>query len=193
MLKFIYRVRTMNKVYKNISSIIKITLIFVFIFSLQKVNIINEKDKVSNENINKTLDLTAMAMKYNEMQLADINYPLDTYTGDLTGYVANCPLCSGYLGCTGAYVGNGTTSYNDSTYGNVYILASSKNLSCGSIVRMNVSSISSDPIYGIVLDRGVTGTSLDMLVSSNDIATTTIGRKRITYDVLRYGWTRNAN
>ena len=56
----------------------------------------------------------------------------------MTGYSADCPLCTGYLACTGAYVANGTTSFNDKEYGDVVILASSKNLPCGSIVIYDI-------------------------------------------------------
>ena len=34
-------------------------------------------------NVNKTLDLTAMAFKLNEINMQDKYYPLDTLTGDL--------------------------------------------------------------------------------------------------------------
>lgn len=180
----------MKKVLSKINKTSKILLLLFVFLALQKVNVINQNDKVVNENLNKTLDLTAMVLKLNEINMADKYYPLDTFTGDLTGYSADCPLCSGYLACTGAYVANGTTSYNDSEYGNVVILASSKNLPCGSIVTFDASYVSSQKVTGIVLDRGVLGNDLDLLVPNSEYATKRIGRHKLTYDVLRFGWER---
>ena len=42
----------------------------------------------------------------------------------------------------------------------------------------------------IVLDRGVLGTDIDLLSPSEEYASKYIGRRKITYDVLRVGWTR---
>ena len=112
------------------------------------------------------------------------------YRGDLTGYVAHCPACYGTLACKPKYdvYKNGVVTYPDTEYGNVRIVASSKNLKCGSIVKFNLKTISSEPIYAIVLDRGVTGNSLDLLSPSLEYATHNVGRTSITYDVLRQGW-----
>ncbi len=181
----------MRKILHNFRKTSKILLLLFLVLTLQKVNVISQNDRVVNENFNKTLDLTAMALKINEINMADRYYPLDTFTGDLTGYSADCPLCTGYLACNGAYVANGTTSYDDAEYGNVVILASSKNLPCGSIVTFDASYVSSEKVTGIVLDRGVLGNDLDLLVSSSDVAIKQIGRHKLTYDVLRFGWERN--
>lgn len=180
----------MNKIMTKISKTTKILLLLGAVFTMQKVNVINENDKLTNENLNKTIDLTAMAVKLDEIQYADKYFPLDTFTGDLTGYEANCPMCTGYLGCTGAYVGDGTTSYEDTDYGTVRIVASSKNLPCGSIITFEASSVSKEPITAIVLDRGVLGNDIDLLVESHDYAVKNVGRRKLTYDVLRFGWER---
>ena len=42
----------------------------------------------------------------------------------------------------------------------------------------------------IVLDRGVLGTDIDLLSPSEDYARQYVGRHKITYDVLRNGWSR---
>lgn len=132
-----------------------------------------------------------MAKVIDNFRYEDLNQVLDSYHGTLTGYVANCPLCSGKLGCTGQNVLDGTTIYSDSQYGNVNIVASSSSLPCGSIVRFKNNGISTeDEITAIVLDRGVTGTSLDLLVDSTETALTKVGRKKINYDILRFGWKR---
>ena len=166
----------------------KIILIVCSVFVIQRVNLINLNDKITNENLNKTIDLTAMAYKLNEIQLKDKYYPLDTFTGDLTGYGANCPLCSGKLGCTGQDVTDGTTIYNDADYGEVRIVASSKNLKCGSIVTFDAGYVSDKKVVAIVLDRGVLGTDLDLLMPSENDASMYVGRNTLSYDVLRVGY-----
>lgn len=168
----------------------KIILIVCSMFVMQRVNLINLNDKITNNSYNKTIDLTAMAYKLNEIQLQDKYYPLDTFTGDLTGYGAHCALCSGFLGCTGQDVRDGTTTYDDIDYGNVRIVASSKNLKCGSIVTFDADFVSDEKVVAIVLDRGVLGTDLDLLVESEEYALNNIGRHKISYDVLRNGWER---
>jgi hypothetical protein len=177
----------MKKVISRIIKTTQILLLITMVLFLQKVNLSDSNNKISNSNINKTLDLTAMSVKLNQIQLADKYYPLDTFTGDLTGYGANCPLCSGKLGCTGQDVRDGTTMYNDPTYGTVNIVASSKNLKCGSIITWDNYGTK---MTAIVLDRGVLGTDIDLLSPSEDYARQNVGRHKITYDVLRFGWTR---
>ena len=181
----------MKKVISFIFKTSKFLLLLAAVLVLQRVNVVSQNDKLTNENLNKTIDLTAMAIKLNEINMSDKYYPLDTFTGDLTGYAADCPLCTGYLSCNGQYVNNGTTTYNDSEYGNVMILASSNNLPCGSIVTFDAPYVSSKKVVGIVLDRGVLGTDLDLLVQNQDYAIKNIGRHKLTYDVLRFGYERN--
>ena len=47
-----------------------------------------------------------------------------------------------------------------------------------------------DEVVAIVLDRGVLGNDIDLLVPNANVATQSIGRSKITYDVLRNGWHR---
>ncbi len=145
--------------------------------------------KASNTNLNKNVNLNAMAQVIESFALSDINTPLDTYNGNLTGYVAYCPLCSGKLGCNGQNVLDGTTTYEDVTYGTVNIVASSTSLACGSIVRFK-PRFSDEYMTAIVLDRGVTGTTLDLLVKDEATAISQVGNSKITYDILRFGWNR---
>ena len=172
---------------KYFSRFFKILIILIAIFGVNKINVEKDNEIIFNDNNNKVLDLSAMAFKMEEIRLQDLYYPLDTYVGNLTGYVADCPLCGGTLGCTGQNVLDGTTTYNDSQYGNVRIMASSTSLSCGSIVTY---SYNGEKVTAIVLDRGVTGTNLDLLVGTENEAYQ-IGRRNITYDVLRFGWSRS--
>ena len=74
------------------------------------------------------------------------------------------------------------------TYGNINIVASSKNLPCGTIIRFDSARISDKPTIAIVLDRGVLGNDIDFLAPSEAYAAKYIGRSSITYDVLRFGW-----
>lgn len=172
---------------RNILKTVKILIIFIIIAVCGQTGIIEQEVKTSNNNLNKTLDLTAMALKIDEINHNDLYYPLDTYNGVLTGYAANCPLCGGTLGCTGQNVLDGTTTYQDKDYGNVKIVASSKSLPCGSIVNF---SLNNENITAIVLDRGVTGTALDLLVESESYALSNVGRKNISYQILRFGYNR---
>lgn len=145
--------------------------------------------RLTNDATNRTINLSTMALKLEEDIRNDLYSAKDTYTGDLTGYDANCPLCGGTLACKPSYyVKDGTDTYFDPIYGTVRIVASSKNLPCGTIVRFNAPSLSESPIIAIVLDRGVLGNDLDLLTPSDDYARQYVGRKTITYDILRQGW-----
>ncbi len=168
---------------------ISIKIIIVILFVVTSSSYVSKHEtKTYSNNINNNVNLSTMALKYDEFVANDIYSVKDTFTGDLTGYVYNCPLCNGHLGCMYRYdITDGKTTYYDETYGNVRIVASSSNLPCGSIVRFNKSFVSSEPVIAIVLDRGVRGNALDLLSSDINYALN-LGRSVITYDVLRQGW-----
>ena len=171
-----------------INKIIRTLLVVVLVIFLSSSTTVMET-KVSNENENKNVNLSTMALKVIEHESNNLYSAKDTYTGDLTGYVYNCPLCNGTLACKSSYnIKDGTTTYPDKDYGNVKIVASSKNLSCGTIIRFDSSRISDSPVIAIVLDRGVLGNDIDFLSPSLDYALHSVGRSSITYDVLREGW-----
>ena len=129
-----------------------------------------------------------MALKVSEFNYDALYGAKDTYTGDLTGYVYNCPLCTGRLACKSDMdLSSGINTYNDSQYGAVYIVASSVNLPCGTIIRFENKRIANGEILAIVLDRGVLGNAIDFLSPTYDYAIQ-LGRSTITYDVLRSGW-----
>ena len=177
-----------KKLSKYIFNIIKLSLIFIAIFIVDSSATIKQ-NKVENENVNRNVDLTTMALKVNEMAENDLYTPIDTYTGQLTGYAHDCPLCGGTLACASSYnVRDRRDYYPDKEYGTVKIVASSKNLPCGTIIRFNKPSISPEPVIAIVLDRGVPGNNLDLLSPTEEYASKYIGRSTITYDVLRTGW-----
>ncbi len=178
----------MRNLLKSIKKLIQLFLLLLLVFFVESSNNIKET-KVLNDNYNKSIDLSTMALKLKEDIANDLYSAKDTFTGDLTGYTADCPLCSGRLACLpNYYVMDGTDTYQDLSYGNVRIVASSKNLPCGSIIRFQKARISEDPIIAIVLDRGVLGNDIDLLTPEVSYANTYVGRSVITYDVLRNGW-----
>lgn len=145
---------------------------------------------VNNNNLNKVVNVSTMALKISEFNYDELYGAKDTFVGDLTGYAFNCPACSGYLACNWRYnIMDGTTTYPDEDYGVVNIVASSNNLPCGTIIRFESERISTGPVYAIVLDRGVLGNAIDLLTPSEEYAAQYVGRSSITYDVLRFGWT----
>lgn len=165
--------------------------ILVLVVCIANISTSVEENYISNDASNRIINLSTMALKLEEDIKNDLYSAKDTFTGDITGYGADCPLCVGTLACKPSYyVKDGTTLYPDLDYGNVRIVASSKNLPCGSIVRFSLSKISSEPVIAIVLDRGVLGNDLDLLVENNNLANTLVGRNTLSYDILRTGWTR---
>lgn len=174
----------MKKVLKSLKIILLVMAIFVSF-----TNSFRYEAKVHNNNPNKTVDEIAMALKINEFDYDSLYSAKDTYNGDITGYVYNCPLCNGTLACLSNYnIKDGTNTYDDVQYGKVNIVASSANLPCGSIVRFEAPRISNETIYAIVLDRGVPGNDLDFLAPDYDYAISNVGRFNTSYDVLRSGW-----
>lgn len=177
-----------RKLTKYVSRAIKFSLIIFVVFIAESSTTIKH-NKVENENVNRNVDLNTMALKVSEMIENDLFSVKDTYTGSLTGYAHDCPLCGGTLACASNYnVRDRRDYYPDKEYGTVKIVASSKNLPCGTIIRFNKASISPDPVIAIVLDRGVPGNNLDLLTPTEEYASKYIGRSTITYDVLRIGW-----
>lgn len=178
----------MRNLLKLVKKLTQLVLLVLLVFFVESSNNIKET-KVLNDNYNKSIDLSTMALKLKEDIQNDLYSAKDTFTGDLTGYTADCPLCSGRLACLpNYYVLDGTDTYQDVSYGTVRIVASSKNLPCGSIIRFNKERISEEPILAIVLDRGVLGNDIDLLTPEVSYATSYVGRSVITYDVLRNGW-----
>ena len=173
---------------KTFNYMIRLILVVLIVFVANTSANIYET-KIENKNVNNTINLSTMALKVIEVNKANKYLPKDTFTGDLTGYAYNCPLCGGTLGCMPSYnIKDGTVTYPDTTYGTVRIVASSKNLPCGSIIRFNSNRVSDSEVYAIVLDRGVGGNAIDLLVPDEAYASKYIGRSSITYDVLRSGW-----
>lgn len=173
---------------KKIFYIVKV-IALVFVIVICSSNNTSSFSKVTNNNLDKTIDVSTMSNKIDEFDHDTLYGAKDTFTGDLTGYVYNCPACSGELACMYRYnIKDGTITYPDNDYGEVRIVASSRNLPCGSIIRFNSERVSSEPVFAIVLDRGVRGNAIDLLSPDLDYAYGQIGRSSITYDVIRVGW-----
>ena len=174
---------------KYIINTIRFLLIICAIIVVANVSTNVYEQKIENDNTNNTINLSTMALKVEEINKSLKYSAKDTFTGSLTGYAANCPLCGGRLACkSDYYVLDGRTTYNDPDYGEVRIVASSLNLPCGTVVSFDSPKVSNDTVVAIVLDRGVLGNALDLLVPSEKYASDYIGRSTITYDVLRSGW-----
>ncbi len=181
-----------------IKKLLKVLLVLIVMFYINSNVNVSQNELIEDLALDKLVDLSAIAMKDKEEKPVVVVQPqlkvnnstsLSVLTGSLTGYSADCPLCSGRLACSSYNVyQNGVVTYPDNVYGNVRIVASSKNLPCGSIVKFNLRKLSSSPIYAIVLDRGVGGNNLDLLVESESLAYTQVGRSSITYEVMRRGW-----
>ncbi len=170
-----------------IETIIVISLIF---FLKRETFVVSTFSVASNTSFEKPLDLKIIRANQKELYSQGTYNPIYTFTGELTGYAGDCPLCSGYLACPprtnvlkkGIY-------FNDTTYGKIRIVASSKNYPCGTILKFNVKKLSSDPIIAIVLDRGVSGNVIDLLTESEEYAGKYVGRVRnLKFEVLREGW-----
>lgn len=166
-------------------------VVLFFVFLINKESFVETSLTVAlNNNLNKSVDKSVIAATQAGLYEEGTYNPLYSFSGELTGYVGDCPLCSGYLACPprtnvlkeGIY-------YNDKTYGTVSIVASSKNYPCGTILKFNVKKLSDKPVIAIVLDRGVSGNVIDLLTDSKDYAVKKIGRvKNLEFEVLREGW-----
>lgn len=116
---------------------------------------------------------------------------LETITGKMSGYGPDCYGCSGYL-ASGEYVGDGKIYYDDSTYGNVRIVAADPKYKFGTIVRIKNSNLNGD-FLAIVLDRGgVIGFDkrclFDLLYSNEDVANIDGISEDVIFEILRYGY-----
>ena len=174
--------------------IMTIEFIIVFVLIVFVINkgtfSVSSLSVAINTDYEKSLAASVIKENQSELYAQGVYNPIYTFTGDLTGYAGDCPLCSGYLACPprtnvlkeGIY-------YNDKTYGTVRIVASSRNYPCGTIIRFKVKKLSKDPIYAIILDRGVGGNDIDLLTENEDFARKNVGRVRnLEFEVIREGW-----
>ncbi len=177
--------------FKVIKLFMLLGIIVIVFYSTQQSS---EYSVIDNYDFSAELGISTVVIKKEEEKPKPVVKPsvlgANKYSGDLTGYAADCPACNGTLACKPKYnvYKNGVLTYPDESYGNVRIVASSKNLKCGSIIRFSSKAISNEPVTAIVLDRGVLGTDIDLLTPTEAYAYKYVGRRKITYEVLRYGW-----
>lgn len=138
-----------------------------------------------NENIVKTKEVNTFAevLKYgNDMPVK--------FEGTMTGYGPDCEGCGGRVGCPPRQnVKNGNIYFNDQEYGKINIVATDSRIPCGSIVKIINSSLGAE-VVAIALDRGgaIKGTLMDFLVETEAKAAKTVGRQKVTYEIVRWGW-----
>lgn len=189
--------RNLNKIliYYTFNLLFVISLLFIVVLSNQKeeiiINNINTvKSTISNRvvftsNSNKIVNITSINDVLNNKD------KIINFTGTLTGYGADCVGCSGIVGCPPHQdVRNNNIYYNDSTYGNIRILAADPSIPCGSIIEISNYKFLESPFYGIVLDRGsaIKGLTMDLLYE-NENETVKIGRQyNIDFKIERWGF-----
>ena len=168
---------------KGLKIIILLILIYTISYNISGSNNVRLLEAYG---LNEAVGVAAVARKDKEEKPKPV--VSNNLGGYLTGYGADCPLCGGTLACLSSYnvYKKNVVTYNDRTYGNVRIVASSRNLPCGSIVRINSNRVPGG--LAIVLDRGVLGNNLDLLCPSEDYASQYVGRSYVTYEILRRGW-----
>jgi 3D (Asp-Asp-Asp) domain-containing protein len=152
--------------------------------SIEAIHIITKYD-----NRNKTLQVKEVS-NMEEASLYGESMPI-SFTGQLTAYNPVCKGCTGKVYCPPRQdVTNGNIYFEDSNYGKIRILAADYAIPCGTIVEITNVSFSSEPIIGIVLDRGsaIKGNIMDFLVTENDDMNIVGRQKNVHYQVLRWGW-----
>ena len=120
------------------------------------------------------------------------NKVLETLIGKLSGYGPDCYGCTSNHTASGYYVGEGNIYYEDPTYGKVRILAGDSKYPFHTIVKFHANNISSEPIIGIVLDRGgaigIGEKYLFDLLYTNEKEASVFGvSKNVTFEILRLG------
>ena len=143
----------------------------------------NEKEEAKEEDVVEEVS----APMPDSQPVSDV---LETQVGSLSGYGPDCRGCTGFLS-SGRDVRNGNIYYQDSTYGQVRILAGDKSYSFVTIVRVKSSRLGT--FLAIVLDRGGSvgfGKShlFDLLYSSSAEALANEVSYNTTFEILRYGY-----
>lgn len=164
-------------------------LFFVMILSTSEVKR-TSISVVKNDLLDKSINYEVIANQQEESYQTALYEAESSFIGELTGYAGDCPLCSGVVACRprinvlkkGIY-------FTDKQYGTIRMVASSKRYPCGTILRFKAGKVSSEPIIAVVMDRGVGGNNIDLLMDNEDEARKKVGRIRnLEFDILRLGW-----
>ena len=118
---------------------------------------------------------------------------LETYQGVLSGYGPDCLGCTSNKTASGYYIGEGNIYFNDPTYGTVRIVSGDSKYPFGSIVRISNTTISTEPILAIVLDRGGSigidkKIQFDLLFATERDASPLGLNYNVTFEILRLGY-----
>lgn len=145
-----------------------------------------------NENYDKTINYSIIEADQYETYVDLLYDPIEAFTGEITGYGADCEGCSGILACRPrTNVFEKGIYFDDKEYGTIRVVAAPREYPCGTIMRFNIPKLGSEPIIAIVMDRGgvINGSILDLLTESESYSAKYVGRvKNIEIEVLRKGW-----
>lgn len=198
-----------NSKKRFVLAILKRTGIVVFLFLFGTLYFHTEPktmlNSVSNVNSARSIQAYHMISRYdnreqklvvrqvfdmNEASIYGPNTPI-SFTGQMTAYKATCVGCTGIVACPPRQDVRGDNIwFNDGTYGKIRILAADPHIPCGTIMKATNLTFSSEPVLGIVLDRGgaIKGNITDFLVGPDEDMDM-VGRQRgVNYEVLRWGW-----
>lgn len=149
--------------------------------SIQAVHLVSKY----NKNLVKTRDVDT----FDEVLKYASKMPVK-FDGSITGYGPDCVGCGGRTGCPPRQnVKNGNIYFQDQQYGKINIVATDSRIPCGSIVKITNSSLGEE-VVAIALDRGgvIKGTLMDFLVETEKKAAKVIGRQKVTFEIVRWGW-----
>lgn len=167
-----------------------VKLIIILIINLFGRTSFNQEYTYINKEIN-IFKKVEIKEKVSEEKKKEKTIPvLATYKGGITAYGPDCKGCSG-ITASGYNVHN-RIYYQDKEYGKIRILAADKSLPFGTIVRIKDLKNISNPIIGIVLDRGSAigfnkKAYFDLLYES-ELKTASFGRQKATFEILRRGY-----
>jgi len=164
-------------------------LFFIMILSTSEVER-TSFTVAKNDILDKSISYEIIATQQEESYKTALYEAESTFIGELTGYAGDCPLCSGVVACRPRInVLEKGIFFDDKQYGTVRMVASSKRYPCGTILRFRAGKVSSEPIIAVVMDRGVGGNNIDLLMDTEDEARKKVGRIRnLEFDILRLGW-----
>jgi 3D (Asp-Asp-Asp) domain-containing protein len=159
----------------------------------EQISIVEQKLKVNQGNIittnintTKTTKTTKKVVKTTK-KIITKNTPKHQETQNgyrLTHYGYDCKKCSGIT--ASGYNISKTQYYNDSTYGNVRVVAMCSKYPLYSIIKIKDYKMGGD-ITAIVLDRGVGCSTIDLAVKNEKQAAQFGIQKNVQIELLRTG------
>ena len=195
----------MKKFYKAMISRLFFVVVLFACFCAISLGNTKKSNVVSNMNGVRSIEAIHMVMKYDNREKKLEVRPVSTmaeaseygatmpisFEGQMTAYKATCVGCTGKVSCPPRQdVRNDNIYYEDQEYGTIRILAADPAIPCGTVVQITNVSFSTEPIMGIVLDRGsaIQGNIMDFLVGENDDMDIVGRQKNVHYEVVRWGW-----